>query len=248
MRVSVCMATYNGGRYIKEQLDSILSQLSNEDEVIISDDGSTDNTINIIESYHDSRIKLFHHSDKPARKRHYHILNVVTKNFENALNHATGEYIFLSDQDDIWYPNKVSRTLSELAKYDFVISSYNKIDGEGRPYQGEGHGNSERFDKLLRKGFLVQWLTGPHFGCVCAMTKRFKDFALPIPDYPIHDRYLGLLAKRMDVLHHVEEPLILYRRHGNNNSAAENNNFLLKMWMRLKLLYYVVIRPYIKNY
>ena len=248
MKVSVCMATYNGERYIKEQLDSILPQLTCDDEVIISDDGSTDNTIAIIESYNDSRIKLFHHADKPQQRTHYHILNVVTRNFENALKNATGEYIFLCDQDDVWCSNKVSRTLLELANHDFVISSYDKIDGEGRPYQGEGHGNSDRFDRLLRKGFWVQWLTGPHFGCVCAMTRRFKEFALPIPNYPIHDRYLGLLAKRMNVLYHVEEPLIMYRRHGSNNSSVENNSLFLKIWMRLKLLFYVAIRPYIKKY
>lgn len=248
MRVSVCMATFNGDKYLKEQLDSILSQLSDDDELIISDDGSTDNTLDIINSYNDSRVKLVYHKDKPKKLNHYNILNVITRNFENALNHASGEYIFLCDQDDIWCHNKVSRTISALQKYDFVISSYNKIDANGNPYQGEGHSNSDRFDNHLHKGFVIQWLLGPHFGCVCAMTKRFKDFALPIPNYPIHDRYLGLLAKRMGILHHINEPLILYRKHGSNNSSAENNSIVLKSWMRLKLLYYVVVRPYIKKY
>lgn len=94
----------------------------------------------------------------------------------------------------------------------------------------------------------MQWLQGPYFGCVCAMNRRFLEFAMPIPAYPIHDRYLGLLAKRMGVLFHLEEPLIMYRRHGNNNSSAEKNSLILKIWLRIKLLYYVLIRPYQKKY
>lgn len=94
--ISVCMATYNGEEYIKEQLESILCQLGEMDEIIISDDGSTDNTLNIIESYNDSRIKIHINTGKHG----------FVYNFENALQKAKGEYIFLSDQDDIWLPEK----------------------------------------------------------------------------------------------------------------------------------------------
>ena len=89
--ISVCMATYNGEKYIEEQLKSILSQLGENDEVIVSDDSSTDNTLAIVESFNDVRIKIF-----PNNKFHSPIFN-----FENALKQATGDYIFLSDQDDV---------------------------------------------------------------------------------------------------------------------------------------------------
>jgi len=112
MKISVCMATYNGERYLKEQLDSILKQLSFTDEIIISDDGSQDRTIEIIESFGDSRIKLFHSTQQ----------NLIY-NFENALSKASGDIIFLSDQDDIWYENKVEKSMYHLQKYGLVFSN-----------------------------------------------------------------------------------------------------------------------------
>ena len=110
--ISVCMSTYNGEQFIFKQLDSILSQIGLNDEVIISDDGSKDNTINIIKSFNDKRIKLFFRKKTPS----------LVRNFENAIQKAVGEYIFLADQDDIWIKNKVSETLKYLNKYDLVIS------------------------------------------------------------------------------------------------------------------------------
>ena len=98
--ISVAMATYNGEKYIKEQLDSILKQLNNNDEIIISDDGSTDNTINIINSYNDKRIRIIEGPHKS-----------VKQNFANAISNCKGKYIFLSDQDDIWLDYKVDTVL-----------------------------------------------------------------------------------------------------------------------------------------
>ena len=95
MIVSVCMATYNGEKYIREQIDSILPQLSDSDELVISDDGSSDSTIDIIQGYNDRRIRLYHNT------RHG-----VTWNFENALRQSRGDVIFLADQDDVWKPGK----------------------------------------------------------------------------------------------------------------------------------------------
>ena len=103
--ISVAMATYNGEKYIKEQLDSILSQLNEIDEIVISDDDSTDNTRNIINSFNDKRIKLL---DGPK--------NGVKQNFANAIENCVGKYIFLSDQDDIWENNKVERVLNTFEK------------------------------------------------------------------------------------------------------------------------------------
>ena len=100
IRVSVAMATYNGEKYIKEQIDSILNNLEKSDELIISDDGSKDGTIKIIQEYQkkDSRIKLY---DGPK--------NGVKQNFANAIKNCSGEYIFLADQDDIWNDKKVEK-------------------------------------------------------------------------------------------------------------------------------------------
>lgn len=110
--ISVCIATYNGEKYIKEQLLSILPQLGKKDEVIISDDHSTDNTLDIVKGLNDNRIKIVMNN----REKGY------TSNFENALSYAIGDYIFLSDQDDIWMSNKVDYCIAELKEYDLVVS------------------------------------------------------------------------------------------------------------------------------
>ena len=92
--ISVCVTTYNGSLFLKEQIDSILCQLNKDDEIIISDDGSIDNTISIIESYNDCRIKIFYHTTIKNQYR----FDLTTRNFENALFQAKGDYIFFADQ------------------------------------------------------------------------------------------------------------------------------------------------------
>ena len=101
--ISVCIATYNGGKFLGEQLQSILCQLGKDDEVIISDDGSTDNTYLLVMSIQDNRIKFYKHKSDSFLLPH----EKATLNFENALKYAKGDYIFLSDQDDVWVENKV---------------------------------------------------------------------------------------------------------------------------------------------
>ena len=104
MNVSVALATYNGQEFLKEQIDSIINQLGDGDELIISDDGSTDATIEIINFYLiDHRVRLYKNPDKG-----------VIKNFENAINKTRNEIIILSDQDDVWLPNKVNYIKSEF--------------------------------------------------------------------------------------------------------------------------------------
>lgn len=121
MLVSICMATYNGGKYIKEQMDSILAQEFKENpdaemEIVVSDDGSTDDTLQIVEAYHDPRIRIVHHVHH-RKYKYYKTLRTVTDNFVNAINNSRGEYIFFTDQDDVWYPWKVDRQLTCLRNW-----------------------------------------------------------------------------------------------------------------------------------
>ncbi len=115
-KISVCLASYNGALYIKEQIHSILSQLKDGDELIISDDSSTDNTVDIISQINDKRITILHHES---------VINLptcqkVTSNFENALFAASGDVIFLSDQDDVWLDGKIDTMCSYLEKYYYT--------------------------------------------------------------------------------------------------------------------------------
>jgi glycosyltransferase involved in cell wall biosynthesis len=166
MKISVCMATYNGEKYIKEQLDSILNQISQNDEIIISDDNSTDNTIEILKSYNDKRIKIYlNNKDKG-----------YTKNFENALEKVSGDVIFLCDQDDIWVNNKIEKTLVYFKDYDFIISD-NKVVNKDLNTIYESHFNVCN----TKKGFFNNLLLPRYVGACMAFKKEVLEKSLPFP-------------------------------------------------------------------
>jgi len=209
--ISVCMATYNGELFIKRQLDSILSQLSISDEVIISDDSSTDSTLSVIKEYADSRIRLFesHKFASPIR------------NFEFALNQSKGDYIFLSDQDDEWYPGKIQRYMETFRSgCDLVISNCRVVD------QSETILHPSFFE-LNRSGpgFWHNIIKNSYLGCCMAISKRLLHICLPFPSgIPMHDWWIGLIGELTGTVAFIEEPLMNYRRHGRNASLASQKS------------------------
>ena len=211
------MATFNGGKYIKEQINSILVQLGKEDELIISDDGSTDNTLEIIRELGDNRIKLYQNIN----------MHGYAHNFENALTHASGDYIFFSDQDDVWLPNKVETMLTHLQHDNFVISDAYITNDE---LEIKGRLSSWR---TYKKGYLQNLFKSIYAGCTCAFTKRIKEYALPFPStkYIQHDNWIGLLCELKFNVVYVDEPLILYRRHNSNTSGAGSKSSKTPLFM-----------------
>lgn len=216
--VSVCMATYNGQKYIREQIDSILCQLSDQDEVIVSDDGSKDKTIDIIKSYNDDRIKIFINKGKHG----------FVGNFENSLRHASGDYIFLCDQDDYWKPNKVEVVLKALEKYDLVIHNAELVDGQGKSL------GKTYYDTLHHKtGFLANLYKTRWLGCCMEFRKEVRDYCLPIPEKLTgHDYWIGMLGMLRFRYKFMDDVLMCYRRHGDNVSpSGEKSNHSL--WYKL---------------
>ena len=209
--ISVCMATYNGGHYIREQLDSILMQLGEGDEIIISDDSSTDDTLEIIASYADNRIKIF-----PGQHFHSPVFN-----FENALKQAKGDYVFLSDQDDVWKLDKVQVMLEELKRFALVVSDCMVVDKEGGVIQ-----DSFCFSEVRKTGVVSNIWRNNYLGCCMAFRREVLDKALPFPSQiAMHDIWLGLCASVFFSTTFISDKLICYRRHGNNASAtAEASN------------------------
>lgn len=202
--ISVCMATYNGEKYITEQLQSILQQLGESDEVIISDDSSTDNTCSIINAFNDKRIILLQ-----GNKFHSTIYNL-----ENALKNAGGEYIFLADQDDVWQPGKVKKCMEQLTNYDCVCHNARIVDGQLKDL------GLTLFDvNKSRNGFLHNLVKNGFTGCCMAFRSSVLSYALPFPgNIPMHDSWIGLLAIKKGKVIFLDDELILYRRHGNNVS------------------------------
>jgi glycosyltransferase involved in cell wall biosynthesis len=214
------MATYNGEKYIKEQVTSILRQLSDNDELVVSDDNSIDRTIDILNEFNDNRIKIYHFL-RAKDKLTPHIL--AASNFENALRHVQGDYIFLSDQDDIWAPNKVNRFLENIESYDLIMSDCCYIID-----------NEIKYDTSFCKGkspihnYLIKFPS--YHGCCIAFRKSLLNVALPFPKkLSLHDGWLGLLAESIGKVGFINEKLTYYRVHNNNVSVGKRKNSILYM-------------------
>jgi len=235
MKISVCLATYNGQKFIKAQLESILKQLSATDEVVISDDSSTDRTVDIVKKLNDGRIRLYENN-------HFHS---PVLNFENALKKASGDIIFLSDQDDVWLDNKVKVTAALLHSHDLVVSDCILIDED---------------DNILKDSYFEVRSSGPGFirniyknsylGCCIAFRRHILEKALPFPKtIPMHDMWIGMISELFGQPHFCREKLVKYRRHSNNLSPTLRKNTTSignKFKFRLILLYHIISR-YIKH-
>jgi len=233
--ISVCIATYNGEKYIKEQLESILIQLEKTDEVIVSDDNSTDYTLKTIKSLNDDRIHIFMNSKGQG----------YTRNFENALEKARGDIIFLSDQDDVWMKDKVSKMLDCLKWCDFVVSN-NKIVDEKLNVINRSH-----FDLYgTQKGFLQNLIRPRYVGACMAFRNKVLEKSLPFPQnfkLAAHDYWISLIAESYYKVCKIDEPLILYRRHDSNASSGgekSQNSLKHKLMVRFYVLLHLMGRLY----
>lgn len=217
------MATYNGESFILEQLSSILQQLSSQDEVIVSDDCSTDSTVQLIEQLHDSRVTIL----KGTR------FASPILNFENALKHSKGDIIFLSDQDDVWMLDKVHTVKVALERYDLIFSNASIIDQKGAIIRNYFYYTNPP------KNILSNLLFNHYFGATMAFKRKVLRQALPFPVYiPMHDQWLGIIANYFFSVGYIEQPLIKYRRHGNNASFCGEKSFNT---IRTKMLFRVNI-------
>lgn len=230
--ISVCIPTFNGGNYIKEQIDSILSQLSFADEIIISDDQSTDNTIEIINSYNDDRIKIFPHIKKQVGESQFKF-DLTTRNMENAINQAVGDYIFMADQDDVWEVGRITTVLSLLKKYTLVVTDCKVVNDNLEVIH-------ESYYYLVNSkvGMIKNFSKNSYLGCCMAFKKEILKFALPFPIEPVpHDIWLGLIAEIYGRVYFLNEKTILYRRHQNNLSdSAEISTNSLNFKVRYRML------------
>lgn len=228
-KISVCIATYNGALFIHDQIDSILSQLSAGDEIIVSDDGSKDGTVQIINDFRDNRISVY------ANRKHG-----CKFNFENAIRHATGDIIFLSDQDDIWEPNKVEVVRKALETCDFVVSDARIIDGEGNL-------TGESFYELRKpyKSYLGNMIKFGFLGCTMAFNNKVLAKILPFPpykDYCTHDNWIFCAATTYFPFKVLDDKLIRYRRHGNNVSTLTSQTTIYRKIVYRCLLYFNLLK------
>lgn len=234
--ISVCMATYNGERFILQQLETILAQLSTNDELVISDDSSADATVAIVKSLSDPRIRLFTGQS----------FNSPVLNFEFTLRQARGEIILLSDQDDIWLPNKLDVVRGifqgDRARPLLVVLDAVVVD----------EGEREIFPSVLQKlkagpGFWKNLYDNRYLGCCMAFSRDLLERALPFPsNIPMHDIWLGQLCERIGSTQFIPVVTMKYRKH-----SASVTDFkiqfkpLLQIRRRLILAWNLLHRAYL---
>ncbi len=214
MNVSVAMASFNGIAHIEQQIDSILCQLEACDELVVSDDGSTDGTREWLDALaaRDARVKVL---DGPKQG--------VVKNFEAAIAACKGEWIFLADQDDVWMPDKRQAVLDRAAQTGAALVMH-----DARVTDADGAVLHDSFFALraTRTGVVKNLWKNSYIGCCLAFSRALLPYILPFPaSIPMHDQWIGLQAERHGGAVLLKAPLLNYRRHGENATAMTHGSF-----------------------
>lgn len=231
--LSVCLATYNGSRFIREQVESILPQLGPADELVVSDDHSRDDTLQVIRSFSDPRIKI---TENKSRKG-------AIGNFENALRLAKGDVLVLSDQDDVWLPGKLEVVREQMSGKEssphLIVMDYQVVDFDDKVL----------VDSFFRyrkagKGLLKNIYDNTYVGCNSAFNRKLLEIALPFPDrIPMHDMWLGLLAELFGETQFVPRTTMKYRRHDKNVTPFRRElRPLLQIRRRVNLVFALLKR------
>jgi len=199
------MAVKNGASYIAEQVDSIVGQLGVNDELIVSDDHSTDSTLDIVHSFNDPRIRIYSSARLGA-----------THNFELALSRSSGDVIFLADQDDIWHSDKLATMMPYFDEFDMVVCDCALVDEDRKVISDsffELHGSG--------KGFLRNLVSNSYMGCCMGFRRSVLKKALPFPgDTATHDFWIGMVAETHFKPMFLKKSLVDHRIHDTNASTS----------------------------
>jgi glycosyltransferase involved in cell wall biosynthesis len=218
-RISVALCTYNGARFLREQLRSIVEQSVRPGQIVVCDDGSTDETLMIASDYpceiHTTKTRLG-----------------TAANFDRAISLCEGEMIFLADQDDVWHPDKVARILERDAECTF--SDARLIHESGSPtgrtlwqHLGFRPGSTSLFDTLANTNVVT--------GATMAFRSRLKKIIQPIPADQPHDWWIALLAAATGSLAPIAETLIDYRLHERQQSGAGPEVGSMNTWLNASM-------------
>lgn len=245
--IDVLMTTYNGEKYLQEQIESILNQTYTNIQLIISDDCSQDETKEILKKY----------KNHPQVKIYYQEHNLgYVKNFEFLIKHVEHNLYMMSDQDDIWLPQKIEKTYKKMCdeKADLVFTDLEIVDENAKTI-------SKSFNKEMKKAHKINKTIGTNkfeylynniTGCTILTKKELIDKILPFPEntkYIIHDSWIGLITSFNGKISYLEEPTILYRQHTNNQVGADRHTYqefneLRNLFIEVK---HELFKTYIEN-
>jgi glycosyltransferase involved in cell wall biosynthesis len=219
------MAVYNGARFLGEQLTSILTQLDEEDELVVVDDCSADQSVSVIKSFQDARIKLLLNETNRG----------VLKTFETALLNASHDLLFLCDQDDVWRADKVQK-FKDLFALDSGLSL---AASDARTIDAEGQITAESFfaTRPFHSSLLLNLLRNRYLGCTMVFRRDLLGYCLPFPaDIPMHDMWIGMVNQLVGRSTFIPEPLVSYRRHSHNATDLRHASVARMIGWRFSLI------------
>ena len=223
--VSVVMAVYNGQRFLRQQVESVLAQLQPGDELIVVDDGSTDGSLAFLDGVDSPAVRILANP---------HNLGVAGT-FERGLRVATHEYIFLCDQDDVWLPGKRAAFVDAFEKdpkVSVVISDAEVIDAHGRLIAPSFMATRRGFDGSL----LGTLWRNRYLGCAMALRRSLLAMALPVPRFaPMHDMWFGALGSIDGRVVYLPQALLRYRRHLGNVTPDSSQSWSRMIRWRAQL-------------
>ena len=207
--ISIVMATYNGEKYLREQVDSLLAQSYPSLEFVLVDDASSDETLAILQEYvsRDPRIRLVVNPFNQG----------LLATFETGIRAAKGEMIALSDQDDVWMPGKISLLAGAIGSHSLIYADSTLTDAVGA-----------RTGKFSDRNHLCDYPTALHYvfgtkamGHAMLFKREIIDIALPFPDYVGHDYILGFAGAALNGVAYFPQTLVNYRQHSSNTMGAD---------------------------
>lgn len=233
--IDILMATYNGEKFLSEQLDSIVNQTYCDWKLYIHDDGSSDATVSIIQRYvskYPDQITFINDGIKTGGAKN---------NFTYLMSFSYSQYITFCDQDDIWLPYKLETIISLLRRNDLVISDVIIVNELN-------HVLNDSFYQInhSKKGFLNNLVHNSYIGCAMAFNRKLYDKAMPIPkNIPMHDWWVGLIGEAFGTVIFTDKKLMYYRRHCTNASqTGEESQYSLfkKISFRGSIVLYIILR------
>jgi len=237
LEVSVALCTHNGSRFLREQVRSICLQTLPPVEIVLSDDASTDGSVDVVRAAvaecaaerpaHPVALRIF--ENRPALR--------VVKNFEQAIGACTSELVALSDQDDVWLPERLAQMVPHFEhdpKLLLLHTDARLVDAELRdightlfhalevtPSEIERIHGGKAFDVFLRRNLVT--------GATTLFRRSLLEHAMPLPVEWVHDEWLGIIAAAIGRVDAIERPLIDYRQHGGNQIGARRDTFREKV-------------------
>ncbi|BBM46677.1 glycosyltransferase, group 2 family protein [Leptotrichia wadei] len=234
-KIDILMATYNGEKYLAEQIDSIICQTYKNWNLLIRDDGSSDNTFKILKEYEkkDDRIKII--KDKKGNLG-------IAKNFEELLKISSSELIMFSDQDDVWKKDKIKIMLKYVGNSDLIISDAIVTNEKLECI-------SESLFCLVKSknGIIKNVIKNTYYGCCMLFKRKILEEVLPIPNNKEigHDLWIGLISEKYYKVKFIDEKLIYFRRHSNNVTTINKS----KRNIRKKIIgRYIILKELFRRY